>query len=80
MSGPRRAGYDCARAVCALTVALFHYGTTCEALGLHGFSDKLIAYPGGTWGELASLVFLMRSPAAIPPGTLRCAGFTNSHF
>ena len=68
MSGQRRAGYDCARAVCAVTVALFHYGTTCEAMGLHGFSDRLISYAGGTWGELASLVFLMLSGAALTCG------------
>lgn len=79
MSGQRRAGYDCARAVCAVTVALFHYGTTCEAMGLHGFSDRLIAYAGGTWGELASLVFLMLSGAALtcgyPAGSFSLAGF-----
>ena len=84
MSAERRAGYDCARAVCAVTVALFHYGTTCEAMGLHGFSDRLIGYAGGTFGELASLVFLILSGASLacgyPAGSFSLPRFYKKRF
>lgn len=67
MSG-RRPGYDCVRAVCAVTVVLFHYGTTCEAMGLTGAFHVFVSFTGGTWGELASLTFLVLSGASLSYG------------
>lgn len=57
--------YDLIRVLCMSTVALFHWGTTCTEQGLSGVSDAFVAYPNGTWGEMASLVFLMLSGAVL---------------
>lgn len=71
--------YDLIRVLCMCTVALFHWGTTCTEQGLAGASDAFVAYPNGTWGEMASLVFIMLSGAVLalnyPAGRISLPAF-----
>ena len=80
MSAARRAPeYDLIRLACMGAVALFHWGTTCTEQGLSGASDLFVAYPNGTWGEMASLVILILTGAVLtlnyPAGQFSLSAF-----